>query len=87
MHLRVLSPLPPGLKEAFQRFRKVMTIEINYSDPEAMNKGASSRRRAQLAMLLRDETLFDVDCWSRVPGVPLAPGTLTRELLHQLEQL
>jgi 2-oxoglutarate ferredoxin oxidoreductase subunit alpha len=31
-HLTFLSPLQPGLKQIFARFRKVMTIEINYSD-------------------------------------------------------
>ena len=32
VHLRFLSPLEPGLKEIFSKFRKVMTVEINYSD-------------------------------------------------------
>ena len=32
VHLRFLSPLEPGLKEIFSGFRKVMTIELNYSD-------------------------------------------------------
>jgi pyruvate/2-oxoacid:ferredoxin oxidoreductase alpha subunit len=32
VHLRFLSPMEPGLREIFSRFRKVMTVEINYSD-------------------------------------------------------
>src|SRR3990167_7750211 len=32
LHCRFLSPLEPGLREIFARFRKVMTVEINYSD-------------------------------------------------------
>ena len=31
-HLTFLSPLEPGLREIFARFRRVMTVEINYSD-------------------------------------------------------
>jgi len=74
LQLRFLSPLEPGLKEIFSRFRKVGTVEINYSDrlgepyitPE-------NRRMGQLAFLLRAQTLVDVDCWTRVPGQPLRP--------------
>ena len=34
LHLRFLSPLEPGLKEIFSAFKKVMTVEINYSDED-----------------------------------------------------
>lgn len=77
LHLTFLSPLEPGLSEIFRRFRKVMTVEINYSDdandPFISNE---NRRRGQLAFLLRAETLVDVDCWTRVPGEPLRPGAI-----------
>ncbi len=74
-HLTFLSPLQPGLKEIFSRFRKVMTVEINYSDPPGEPFITDeNRRRGQLAMLLRAQTLCDVDCWTRVPGEPLRPG-------------
>jgi 2-oxoglutarate ferredoxin oxidoreductase subunit alpha len=33
VHLRFLNPLPPGLKEILSRFRQVVCVEINYSDP------------------------------------------------------
>jgi 2-oxoglutarate ferredoxin oxidoreductase subunit alpha len=74
LHLTFLSPLPPGLTEIFRRFRKVMTVEINYSD----KKGdpfvtEENRRRGQLSWLLRATTLVDVDCWTRVLGEPLRP--------------
>ena len=75
VHLTFLSPLQPGLKEIFSKFKKVMTVEINYSDqvgdPFITEE---NRRRGQLAMLLRAQTLCDVDCWTRVPGEPLRPG-------------
>jgi 2-oxoglutarate ferredoxin oxidoreductase subunit alpha len=74
LHLRFLSPLEPGLKEIFAGFRKVATIEINYSDrlgdPYITTE---NRRMGQLAWLLRAQTLVDVDCWTRVPGQPLRP--------------
>jgi 2-oxoglutarate ferredoxin oxidoreductase subunit alpha len=77
LHLTFLSPLPPGLKEIFQRYKKVMTVEINYSD----KKGdpfitEENRRRGQLAWLLRASTLVDVDCWTRVLGEPLRPSKI-----------
>jgi 2-oxoglutarate ferredoxin oxidoreductase subunit alpha len=77
VHLRFLSPLEPGLKEIFSGFKKVMTIEINYSDnPDAPLINAENRRYSQLALVLRAHTLMDIDCWSKVPGHPLQPGTI-----------
>jgi 2-oxoglutarate ferredoxin oxidoreductase subunit alpha len=77
LHLSFLSPLEPGLGEIFRRFRKVMTVEINYSDdPADPFISPENRRRGQLAWLLRAETLVDVDCWTRVPGEPLRPGAI-----------
>lgn len=85
LHLRFLSPLEPGLKEIFGRFKKVMTVEINYSDEEGEPYiTPSTRRYAQLAKVLRDHTLVDVDCWSRVPGSPIPPGVIEAELRKRL---
>jgi len=85
LHLTFLSPLPPGLKEIFGRFRKVMTIEINYSD----KKGdpfvtEENRRRGQLSWLLRASTLVDVDCWTRVLGEPLRPGKILQAIRENM---
>ncbi len=77
LHLRFLSPLEPGLKGIFGRFKKVMTVEINYSDdPDMPYITDENRRRGQLAWLLRAQTLADVDCWTRVLGEPLQPGAI-----------
>ena len=77
VHLTFLSPMQPGLKEIFSKFRKVITVEINYSDqlgdPFITEE---NRRRGQLAMLLRSQTLCDIGCWTRVPGEPLRPGQI-----------
>ncbi len=78
-HLTFLSPLQPGLKEIFSRFKKIMTVEINYSDemgdPYITRE---SRRYGQLAYVLRANTLVDVDCWSQVLGQPLRPNDVLR---------
>jgi 2-oxoglutarate ferredoxin oxidoreductase subunit alpha len=77
LHLRFLSPMEPGLKRIFGRFKRVMTIEINYSDdPDMPYINEENRRRGQLAWLLRAHTLVDVDCWTRVLGEPLQPGAI-----------
>ncbi|MDT8340287.1 MAG: 2-oxoacid:acceptor oxidoreductase subunit alpha [Longimicrobiales bacterium] len=85
LHLSFLSPLPPGLGETFARFRKVMTVEINYSDKVGepfVNE--ENRRRGQLAILLRSATLVDVDCWTRVLGEPLRPGAIHKAIRQNL---
>jgi 2-oxoglutarate ferredoxin oxidoreductase subunit alpha len=88
LHLRFLSPLEPGLSEIFSGFRKVMTVEINYSDaPDAPFSTPENRRRSQLARVLRERTLVNVDCWSRIPGAPLPPGVIEGVLRKQLEAL
>jgi len=84
--LRFLSPLEPGLKEIFERYRHVMTVEINYSDdPTLPLDPAGDRRYSELAWLLRATTLVDVDCWSRVPGQPLPPQMIEEALRSRLE--
>jgi 2-oxoglutarate ferredoxin oxidoreductase subunit alpha len=88
VHLRFLLPLEPGLEEIFGGFRKVMTIEINYSDePDYPLINEETRRYAQLAQVLRAHTLMDIDCWSVVPGHPLSPGRIGKVIDAHLEKL
>lgn len=88
LHLRFLSPLEPGLKEIFQRFKQVMTIEMNYSDdPEDPLVTPENRRYAQLAWLLRAHTLVDIDCYSKVHGFPLRPGRIIERIEKELANL
>ena len=84
IHLRFLSPLEPGLKQIFSSFARVMTVEINYSDPPELAPN-DVRRYAQLALLLRAQTLVDVDCYSQVQGQPLQPGLVYREIVRRLQ--
>jgi len=80
--LSFLSPMEPGLKEIFSRFRKVMTVEINYSDtvgdPYITEE---TRRYGQLAWLLRAQTLVDIDCWTSCPGQPLRPNDIYNSII------
>jgi len=74
LQLTFLSPMEPGLKQIFGRFKRVMTVEINYSDtPGDPFITPENRRRGQLCWLLRAQLGQDIDCWTRVPGEPLRP--------------
>jgi 2-oxoglutarate ferredoxin oxidoreductase subunit alpha len=85
LHLRFLSPSEPGLKEIFQQFKAVMTIEINYSDKIGNPQYTeSSRRYSQLSWILRARTLVDVDCYSNVEGQPLSPKRVLEVIRHKL---
>ncbi len=85
LHLTFLSPLEPGLKEIFNRFDKVMTVEINYSDePDAPFITDENRRRGQLCWMLRASTLVDVDSWTRVPGQPLRPRKILEAIRSKI---
>lgn len=85
LHLRFLSPIEPGLKEIFQRFKKVITVEINYSDD--LNDPLitpDNRRLSQLAWYLRAQTLTDVDCFSNVHGQPIRPGMIFKMIQREI---
>lgn len=87
MHLQFLQPLPPGIKEIMRGFKKVMTIESNWSDqPEDKIIDEDNRRYSSLAILLRSRYLVDVDCWSEVKGQPIKPGTIRRVIMKQLQK-
>jgi 2-oxoglutarate ferredoxin oxidoreductase subunit alpha len=86
VHFRFMSPFQPGLKEIFQRFKNVMTVEINYSDSKDNPQYTeSSRRFSQLAWVLRARTLVDVDCYSNVEGQPLSPRRILAAIKRKLE--
>jgi 2-oxoglutarate ferredoxin oxidoreductase subunit alpha len=86
VNIQFLSPLPPGVKEIFSKFRKVMTVELNYSDDwddPLINE--ESRRYGQLAWLLRAATLMDIDCYAKVPGRPFMPVEILEEINKQVK--
>ena len=85
LHLTFLQPMAPGIKEIMKRFKKVITIEGNWSDdPNDEIIDETNRRYSALAMLLRSRYLIDVDCWSEVRGQPIKPSTIQRVILEKL---
>jgi 2-oxoglutarate ferredoxin oxidoreductase subunit alpha len=85
LHLTFLSPLEPDLRQVFRRFRRVMTVEINYSDdPQDPFITDDNRRRGQLCWLLRAQLAEDIDCWTQVPGEPLRPRAILRAIEAKL---
>jgi 2-oxoglutarate ferredoxin oxidoreductase subunit alpha len=87
LNLTFLSPLEPGLKEIFSKFKKVCTVEINYSDePDDPFITPENRRLGQLAWLLRASTLVDIDCWTRVLGEPLRPGAILQAIREKMPE-
>jgi 2-oxoglutarate ferredoxin oxidoreductase subunit alpha len=88
LHLKFLQPMAPGIKQILEKFKRVMTIEINYSDSmEDELITEENRRYANLAWLLRAQHLIDVDCFSRVHGQPFRPGALEAEIRRRLENI
>ena len=88
LHLRFLSPLEPGLNEIFSCFKKIITVEINYSDKTHHPLiTPDNRRYSQLSMILRAQTLIDVDCWSVVYGHPLQPGLIYDEIMRRFDAM
>jgi len=87
LHLRFISPMPSGIGDILRRFKKVMTVESNWSDSldEAIID-AENRRYSALAMLLRSRYLVDVDCWSEVRNRSIKPGSIRTALVAALEK-
>jgi 2-oxoglutarate/2-oxoacid ferredoxin oxidoreductase subunit alpha len=86
MHLRFLQPMPSGIREILKRFKRVMTIEGNWSDKlEDELIDEDNRRYSALAMMLRSRFLVDVDCWSEARGQPIKPGDICRAARQKLQ--
>jgi len=86
INIQFLSPLPPGLHDIFAKFRRVITVELNYSDDwndPLITK--ENRRYGQLAWILRAATLLDIDCFAKVPGRPYMPVEIFAEARRILQ--
>jgi len=87
LHLQFIQPMPSGIGEILKRFKKVMTVESNWSDrPEDGVIDADNRRYSALALLLRSRHLVDVDCWTEVRGRPIKPGSICAALRAKLAE-
>jgi 2-oxoglutarate ferredoxin oxidoreductase subunit alpha len=88
LHLKFLQPMASGIKEILQRFKKVISVEINYSDSfddEIINE--DNRRYSNLAWLIRARYLIDVDSWSNVYGQPVKPGAIEKMIRKKMSYL
>jgi 2-oxoglutarate/2-oxoacid ferredoxin oxidoreductase subunit alpha len=85
LHLTYLQPMAPGIGEILDRFERVMTVEMSWSDRlEDELVTADNRRYSDLAWLLRARYLVDLDCWSEVGGQPLSPIAVERAIRERL---
>lgn len=88
LHLKFLNPLPSGIGEILQRFKKVLTVEINYSDdPSHEMINEENRRYANLQFLLRARYLIDVDTFSNVHGQPIKPGQIEERIRAEMDRM
>ena len=72
LHLKVVYPLPLNLKEIFSRYKKVVTVEMAYAD---------TLKATPFAMMLRSETLCDIDCLvAGATGRPLKPAHVIQKV-------
>jgi 2-oxoglutarate ferredoxin oxidoreductase subunit alpha len=87
IHLKFLFPIVPGLVEIFKRFKKVITVEINYSDKLGDPMITEENRRyAQLAWYLRAKTQCDIECFSNVHGQPFSPSKILNMIKLELSK-
>jgi 2-oxoglutarate ferredoxin oxidoreductase subunit alpha len=87
LHLTFIQPMPSGIREILKRFKRVMTVESNWSDSlddELIDQ--DNRRYAALAMMLRARFLVDVDCYTQTRGQPITPGAVVRVLRAKLAE-
>ncbi len=70
------------------KFKKVLAVELNYSDPpEGLMHATQPGRPSQLALLLRGRTRRDIDYWSICSGQPLRPGQIQEAIMGRLHQM
>jgi 2-oxoglutarate ferredoxin oxidoreductase subunit alpha len=85
LHLTFMQPMASGIKEILGRFKRVITVEGNWSDyPTDPLIDETNRRYSALAMLLRSRYLVDVDCWTEVRGRPIKPGSIVEAMRAKL---
>ncbi len=88
LHLRFLQPMAPGVGDIMRRFKRVVTVEINYSDEvDGDIITEENRRFSNLAWLLRARYLVDVQSFSQVHGAPLKPGDIEAAMRKHLSEL
>jgi 2-oxoglutarate ferredoxin oxidoreductase subunit alpha len=88
VHPRFLYPLQPGLEEIFSGFKRVLTVELGYSDPpEGFLNGTQPPRLPQFNLHLRSNMRREIDYWSITPGQPLSPGQIQKVIIDRLNKI
>ncbi|MBF0489657.1 MAG: 2-oxoacid:acceptor oxidoreductase family protein [Candidatus Omnitrophica bacterium] len=78
MHFRMVYPLPLMLKEAFSKFKNVVTIEVAFGD---------ELKPPPLALLLRAHTLVDIKpLISNATGRPIRPRKIVEKVKEVLSK-
>lgn len=79
MCFRMVYPLPLTLKETFQKFKKIVTVELAYGD---------ALKRTPLAMFLRSKTLADVTPMiAMATGRPITPKMIEERIKEAINEL
>jgi len=77
MCFRIMYPLPLMLKDIMSKWKRVVTVESAYGDP---------LKKPPLAMLLRSETLNDVQCIiCHATGRPISPISIESKIKDVLD--
>ena len=88
LHLRFLQPMASGIGEILRRFRRVLTVEINYADEmDGVVVTEENQRFSNLSWLLRARYLVDVKSFATVFGQPLGPKVIEARIRRELENL
>jgi len=79
LHFKMVYPLPLNLREIFDSYRHVVTVEMAYGD---------ALKSTPFSMMLRSETLCNVTCLiSESKGRPLKPVYLIEKSLAFLKEV
>jgi 2-oxoglutarate ferredoxin oxidoreductase subunit alpha len=87
LHLRFLQPMAPGIGDILKRFKRVLTVEMNYADQVDGDVITDDNRRfSNLAWLLRARYLVDVQTFSQVHGAPIKPADIEAAMRKHLTE-
>lgn len=88
VHLRFLQPMASGIGDILKRFKRVMTVEMNYADEiDGDLITADNQRFSNLALLLRARYLVDVRSFGTAFGQPLRPIDVEDRIRKELETM
>jgi len=88
LHLRFLQPMATGIGDILKRFKRVITVEMNYADEVDGDVITEENQRfSNLAWLLRARYLVDVRSYGTVFGQPIRPAAIEQRIRKELENL